>query len=99
MKMLLNLRRTVAPDRRCGSREICAHLELAAGGRTAFRTEPEPWARSGPGFFDALPLPPGRTQEPTSRAARPPDEASDEARGSFFLRNPPPTRHDPGATK
>ena len=32
-------------------REICAHLELAAGGRTAFRTDHEPWARSGPRLF------------------------------------------------
>ena len=33
------------------TREICAHLELAAGGRTAFRTDHEPWARSGPRLF------------------------------------------------
>ena len=51
MTMLLNLRRTTAPDGAVDQREICAHLELAAGGRTAFRTEPEPWARSGPRLF------------------------------------------------
>ena len=32
-------------------REICAHLELAAGGRTAFRKSHEPWARQGPRLF------------------------------------------------
>ena len=37
--------------RRRGSREICAHLELAAGGRTANRRDHEPWARSGPRLF------------------------------------------------
>ena len=57
-------RRRADPGRRAW--EICAHLELDPGGRTAYRTNQEPWANRAPGFFDALP-PSEATRTPEPR--------------------------------
>ena len=67
MTMNTSLRLRVAPDRRCGSREACAHLELATRRQDRRNREPRAVGHEGPGFFDAPHL--GHP-----RAARPPDD-------------------------
>ena len=67
-------------------REICAHLELGPGGRTAPDASHEPWARRAPGFFDAPP--PG----PASKPRGPPRRQRTSAGPAAFLMPGPPRR-------
>ena len=78
--------------RRRREREICAHLELAAGGRTAFRTEPRAVGQIGPpAFLMPFPALQADQRDTTSREAHP-TTVGGEARGSSLSE---PLHHAP----
>jgi hypothetical protein len=84
--------------RRCGSREICAHLELATGRQGRQDANPEPWATDrAPGFFDASRRPAPRTHQDQEPRGPSDERSSTEARGSSRSRTP--SHHHPGAPR